>query len=305
MTIEASETTFTVDLEHLGRKQVIAAHVLPSPTGIAIVDPGPAAALPALRRGLAEHGLSTDMVTAILLTHIHFDHAGATGSLVEDNQAIHVYVHERGAKHMIAPERLVASATRLYGDAMDFLWGPFLPVPSSNVHALAGGETIACNGTKIEVVYTPGHASHHVCYLDEGSGAAFTGDVAGCRISRAPYVMPPTPPPDIDIEVWLKSIDRIEDWSPTSLRLTHFDAIDDVGEHLDELRKRLADWSRMVRRLLDDAPEPAAAKSQFADTVRDELRAHVSSTDLADCYELGVPIDSCWAGLKRYWEKRG
>ena len=169
------------DLLHMGRARVIATAVIQSPGGVALIDPGPSSCLETLRGSLAGAGIAITDVRALLLTHIHLDHAGAAGSLVRENPDIAVYVHERGAPHMIDPSKLLASAARLYGDQMDELWGPFLPVPAANVRVLAGGERIEAADRTFEVAYTPGHAWHHVSFLERASGIAFVGDVAGVR----------------------------------------------------------------------------------------------------------------------------
>ena len=183
-----------------------------------LVDPGPESSLPTLLEAIGD-----EQPRAILLTHIHLDHAAATGAMVARWPDLQVYVHERGAPHLIDPSKLLASAERLYGDQLEYLWGKILPVPEANVHVLSGGETVL----GMRVAYTPGHASHHVAYLHEESGTAFTGDVAACRIPPSNLVVPPTPPPDIDVELWEESLDTIAAWAPERLALTHFGAIED------------------------------------------------------------------------------
>ena len=198
----------------------------------ALVDPGPESSLETLLEALGD-----EQPRAIVLTHIHLDHAAATGALVRRWPDLEVYVHERGAPHLIDPSRLLASAERLYGDEMERLWGEIVPVPEHNVRPLAGGETVL----GMRVAYTPGHASHHVCYLHEETGTAFVGDVAAVLIPETNLVVPPTPPPDIDIEAWLDSIGIVEAWTPERLAITHFGAIDSPAEHLATVRRRLAE----------------------------------------------------------------
>ena len=206
-----------------------------APDGLTLIDPGPTSCLPALEAGLRDRGLTLRDVRTLLLTHIHLDHAGATGTIVERVPGIRVYVHERGAPHMIDPEKLLASATRLYGDQMDTLWGAFLPVPASQVTVLTGGERLNSAGTSLRVAYTPGHAKHHVSFLDERAGMAYVGDTAGIRIS-GDYLLAPTPPPDIDIEAWQASLDVIDAWQPVSLFLTHFGPVTPARAHLARFR---------------------------------------------------------------------
>lgn len=294
------------DLNYLGVPSVIATAVLGDAAGgLALVDPGPTVSLPVLRAALAAEGAGLEDVTALLLTHIHLDHAGATGTLVKANPRIIVYVHERGARHMIDPAKLLDSATRLYGAEMDRLWGEFLPVPAANVRALAGGELIEAGGRTLEVAYTPGHASHHVSYLDTAEGVAFVGDTAGGRIGAASFVMPPTPPPDIDLELWAASVDRILGWRPSRLFLTHFGPSPTAPDaHLAELTTRLHRVADIAKQALAAGADDAAQASHFRDQMRAELRRHMPEGE-AQAYELAIPFDHCFFGLARYWRKRG
>src|SRR3954454_9182944 len=214
-----------IDVMHLGRDRVICAYEI---DGL-IVDPGPSSCVETLLSELSAEP------RGLLLTHIHLDHAGASGTLVRRFPELEVYVHERGAPHLADPSKLLKSAGQLYGDDMERLWGEVAPVPETAITTLSGGETV--EGLRVE--YTPGHASHHVCYFDEQSGEAYTGDVAGVRVPPSEFVLPPTPPPDIDIEAWLRSIDIVEGWDPSALCLTHAGRFEDVGYHLDDMRQRL------------------------------------------------------------------
>jgi glyoxylase-like metal-dependent hydrolase (beta-lactamase superfamily II) len=242
-----------------------------------IVDPGPESS----HRTLLEE-LDGFVPRAILLTHIHFDHAGATGALSRLWPETEVWVHERGARHLADPERLVASARRIYADKFDRLWGEVVPVPQERMRVLTGGERQ--DGFRVE--YTPGHASHHVAYLHEASGTAFAGDVAGVRIGGGP-VLPPTPPPDIDLELWFASMELVEAWQPERLAITHFGSHDPAG-HFDALRERLGLWANKAREL--DA-------EGFERWVREEMHGNES-------YLEAMPPDTLYAGLERYWAKR-
>lgn len=296
-----------LDLRFQGVPAVIATAVLDAPSGVALVDPGPASCLGALRQGLSAMGIGVGDLAAVLLTHIHLDHAGATGSLVRENPRLAVYVHERGAPHVVDPRRLVDSATRLYGDQMDRLWGPILAVPESNVRALAGGERIEAGGRTFEIAYTPGHASHHVSYFDAASGIAFVGDTAGVAIGPSRFVMPPTPPPDIDLALWNESLDRLLAWQPATLFLTHFGPVERPRPHVEELRARLERAAGIVRRALEAHPDPAddaKAADMFREEMAREIRRYMPEAD-ARSYELAVPLDHCYLGLARYWRKRG
>ena len=269
-----------IDLQHLGRARVIACYQV----GDVLVDPGPSSCLPVLLEALGD-----ERPSALLLTHIHFDHAGAAGSLVERWPDLRVYVHERGAPHLASPDRLYNSARRLYGDDMERLWGEMLPVPEENLEVLTGGETIR-NGWR--VAYTPGHASHHVSFLHDGT--AFAGDVAGVRITPNSMTIPPTPPPDIDVEAWHESIATVRSWRPERLAVTHFGVADDVDRQLDELGGRLDAWSVLARDVDRDG---------FVAAVQDEVRRHGSPEDAA-AYQQASPVEQLYAGYERYWTKR-
>jgi glyoxylase-like metal-dependent hydrolase (beta-lactamase superfamily II) len=270
-----------IDVMHLGRPHVIGCWEVDG----ALVDPGPESSLPTLLEALGD-----ERPRALLLTHIHLDHAAATGALVRRWPDLEVYVHERGAPHLIDPSKLLASAGRLYGDQMQRLWGEIVPVPEANVKPLAGGERVL----GMQVAYTPGHASHHVCYLHE-SGTAFVGDVAAVSIPGVDLIVPPTPPPDIDIETWIASIETVESWQPERLALTHFGAIDDPEPHLAQVRERLHEEAQLARDL---------SEGDYEQHHRDSVVEHAESTDSAEELIQCVPPQYQWRGLNRYWTKR-
>jgi glyoxylase-like metal-dependent hydrolase (beta-lactamase superfamily II) len=293
-----------VDLEFLGVPEIIATAVLHGAAGVALIDPGPATTLDHLRLSLRRKSMAIADVRQILLTHIHLDHAGATGALVRENPAIDVFVHERGAPHMIDPSKLLASATRLYGADMDRLWGDFLPVPAARVRVLKGEERIRAGGRDLEVAYTPGHASHHVSYFDPSSRIAFVGDTAGVRRPGRDYVMPPTPPPDIDLDAWAISEDRILAWEPDTLFLTHFGPFHAPRLHFQEMMDRLARWSHIVRRLLADAAlDEEARLGAFMSEALLDLKRKVGPAE-AEQYNRAGRLDYSWQGLSRYWRKK-
>jgi len=270
-----------IDLEHLGRPRVIASWEV---DGI-LIDPGPESCLPTLLEALGD-----EQPRALLLTHIHLDHAAATGALVQRWPDLQVYVHERGAPHLVDPSKLLASAERLYGEGLERLWGRILPVPEQSVHPLAGGETVL----GMRVGYTPGHASHHVSYFHEDSGTAFTGDATGQRIAGTDVIVPGAPPPDVDVEGWHRSIDLIEGWQPQRLALTHFGAFEDPATHLAALRERL-DYEAPLARDLDE--------EEFERRFREDLRARTDE-EIAVALEQANPPDFHWRGLRRYWDKK-
>ena len=293
-----------VDLKFRGSPNVIATAVASDAGGVALIDPGPASCLDALELGLNGLGIRVTDVTHILLTHVHLDHAGVTGTLVRRNPSLKVFVHGRGTPHLIDPARLVSSATRLWGDQMHSLWGEVAPVPASNIVTLRGeGDRVETAGRVFDVAYTPGHASHHVSFFDRSSGIAFVGDVAGIRI-RGDYVRPPTPPPDIDVELWIQSVARVEQWDPKTLFLTHFGPSDHVRPHLQSLVENLrasADW---VRASLREPGTDEERAQRYAEYVNRELRRHLTDEQILP-HHVGAPFEVSWLGLARYWRKKG
>jgi glyoxylase-like metal-dependent hydrolase (beta-lactamase superfamily II) len=271
---------------HLGRPHVIGCWEVEG----ALVDPGPESSLQTVLDALGD-----ERPRAVLLTHIHLDHAAATGALVRRWPDLEVYVHERGAPHLIDPSKLLASAERLYGDDMQRLWGEIVPVPEASVKVLRGGESVL----GMRVAYTPGHASHHVCYLHEDSGTAFVGDVAACRIPPSSLIMPPTPPPDIDVEVWEESLDLVASWSPERLALTHFGAVeDDVPGYLESTRSRLREEAALVKEMPQEAYEQDLQRR-----IREQLTGEGLGEETIQELLQAVPTAYQWRGLDRYWSK--
>jgi glyoxylase-like metal-dependent hydrolase (beta-lactamase superfamily II) len=268
-----------IDVMHLGHDRVIGAYEL---EGL-IVDPGPSTCLDTLLAGL------TGEPRGLLLTHIHLDHAGATGSLVKRFPDLRVFVHETGAPHLIDPAKLLESAGRLYGDDMERLWGEVLPVPADNVVALQGGESVE----GFRVAYAPGHARHHVAYLHEETGDAYVGDVAGVRIPPHEFTFAPTPPPDIDVEAWERSLDTVAAWRPRRLCLTHYGRTDDPIEQVERVRERLR-WSAALARRGD-------RKRFLADVAAETERSLDEGAALR--LRQAAPPEQQWLGLERYWRK--
>jgi glyoxylase-like metal-dependent hydrolase (beta-lactamase superfamily II) len=294
-----------VDLQFLGHADIIATAVLHSASGVALVDPGPATSLETLRRALAGRGMAVADIRQILLTHIHLDHAGGTGMLVDENPGIEVFVHSRGARHLADPAKLIMSAGRLYGQDMERLWGDVRPVPVSRIRALEGGERILAGGRELEVAYTPGHAYHHVSYFDPSSGVAFVGDTAGIRRGSGAYVMPAAPPPDIDLDAWRASEARILAWSPDTLFLTHFGPFHGARQHFSQLMERLGEWNTLVRRLLADGTlEDDERQNLFVAEATHELRRVVGEVE-AERYSRAGSLAYSWQGLARFWRKEG
>lgn len=292
-----------VDLNFLGRPHAIATGIISGSGEVGLVDPGPTTCLAALEEGLHEQGIHLADVTHLLLTHIHLDHAAATGTIVKRHPHIQVLVHERGATHMVDPKKLLDSATRLYGADMDRLWGEFLAVPASNVRRLQGGERVDVAGRTFDIAYTPGHASHHVSYYDASSGIAFVGDTAGICIDGG-YIVPPTPPPDIDLEAWRASASRIEAWQPKTLFLTHFGPSPmPPAVHLQTLLDHLDVASRLAHETLSMPGTDDDRRRTYGEQIRRELRRQMTETQMTS-YALAAPFEMLWDGLARYWKKR-
>jgi glyoxylase-like metal-dependent hydrolase (beta-lactamase superfamily II) len=269
-----------IDVRHLGRERVIGCWQVDE----VLIDPGPESAIEGLLEGLGDW-----QPRALLLTHIHLDHAGATGTLVRRWPDVEVYVHEIGAPHLADPSKLLSSAERLYGDRMQALWGEVAPVPEANLRPLAGGEDVL----GFRVAYTPGHASHHVSFLHSATGRAFVGDVAGVRIPPCRLVLPPTPPPDIEVEAWVRSLDIVEEWRAESIGITHFGSIDAPAEHLQAMRAELGAAAGLAREL--SAPE-------FERMLRGRMSGCDESVEQA--FIQAMPPEQHWQGLRRYWDKR-
>lgn len=258
-----SSRDLTIDLLHLGRPRSVACRVLHTAAGPVLIDPGPGSTLATLTAGLAAAGIALTDLHAVLLTHIHFDHAGVTGSLVAAHPSLTVYVHEVGARHLADPSRLIASATRIYGDRMDALWGPLLPVPVDRLQVLRGGESLRIGDRPFAVRYTPGHAVHHLTYLDESDGTAYVGDTAGIRLPPVHIVLPVTPPPDVDLVAWRASLETLEALAPARLFLTHYGLSEDPSAHLEALRVGLDAWAARAEALLVDEGGDAERADRF------------------------------------------
>jgi glyoxylase-like metal-dependent hydrolase (beta-lactamase superfamily II) len=297
------DTFSTIDLNWTGRPQCTAGLLVESQGCNALIDPGPESTLETLRAQLKARGIALASLDALLLTHIHLDHAGATGAIVRENPSLKVYVHELGAAHMVDPSRLLASAGRLYGSQLTTLYGECAPVPEQNLLPLGGGEKIRLGQVDLDVFYTPGHASHHVAYWDAASRVALVGDTAGIRIEGKSYLLPATPPPDIDLELWNASLDTIASWNPERLFLTHFGFIDNPSEHIRLYRERLRDWAALTQRLLDSSESLEAAERSFIEAISSEVR-QVLPTEPAELYIFNGGLGLSWRGLVRYLRKK-
>ena len=279
---DASIAPDLIDLHWMGRTNCIASWW----TRDVLVDCGPATTVDTLIAALGSR-----QPRALLLTHIHFDHAGAAGALVQRWPDLEVWVHRRGARHLAAPERLEASARRVFGETFDERFGSLTPIPERNLHPLDGGESLY----GYDVLDTPGHASHHVTYIEDETGRAFPGDVAATRLFDGGPVLPATPPPDIDIEVWMDSLRMVMAREPSWLGLPHFGAVRDAAEHLDAAMESVRRHTELASSLDCDA---------YVERVRDELSAAVEP-DAVEAHALTVDLPQNHAGLRRWVERGG
>ncbi len=269
-----------IDVRHLGREHVICCWQVDD----VLVDPGPESSIDTVLEAL-----DGEQPRALLLTHIHFDHAGAAGALVREWPDLEVWVHERGARHLADPARLVASAKRLYGEDFDRLWGEVVPIPERSLRVLRGGERI--DGW--EVAYTPGHASHHVSYRHDASGWVFPGDTCGVRMPAGNLLLAPTPPPDIDLDAWETSLAAIEAWEPERLAITHFGDYGDVAAHVARIREALAHWGELAQRV---------DRETYAQALRAAFREALDEQG-ALAFEQAMPPEDQWLGLDRYFAR--
>ena len=279
-------TVEPIDVHHLGER-VIGVYLLETTEGPALFDCGPTSALECLRAGLSVRGVEFADLRHLLLSHIHLDHAGAAGVLVRENPALQVHVSEVGAPHLVDPSRLEQSARRLYGESFDPLWGELAAIPKDNVHEVSS-EILG-----LDVFPSPGHASHHVSYLD-ADGTLYAGDAVGVRIQPERHILPVSPPPDIDLEAWHSTLDEIERRGPDRLALIHYGVADDPTDHLDRMRTELDRWAERVR--------TGMSEDEFVEACRNDLFSSAGAD--AAYYERAAPFWQSFHGLKRYWDKR-
>jgi glyoxylase-like metal-dependent hydrolase (beta-lactamase superfamily II) len=297
----------TLDLQFLGIDKSIAVFVVEGSAGLALVECGPASTLPHLKKVLAENGWQWSDFQSVFLSHIHFDHAGAAWAFAELGAKI--FVHPKGLPHLAQPEKLYNSAKMIYGEDMDRLWGEMRAIPENQLYPPEHGEIIDAVGLKFTAWYTPGHAVHHIAWEVNALNAAgseavvFTGDVGGVRMGVGP-VMPPCPPPDIQVEDWLASIQLLQELPAKRLFLTHFGEIKDKSPHLNALKTRLENWAAWMRPYAEQNAESASVVPDFQAFVHAELlSAGVPKADLPR-YEAANPAFMSVAGLMRYWHKK-
>jgi len=289
----------TIDLHFQGRTHAIASYLIRSGDAVVLVESGPGSTLAALEEGLAREGLTFRDVTHVLLTHIHLDHAGAAGWLSQ--QGAQVYVHPVGAPHVINPEKLIASATRIYGERMDSLWGEFLPVAEDHLHIPQDEEEIVIGNSKIIALHTPGHAEHHCCYLLED--LCFTGDVGGVRIPGYPYMRAPMPPPELHYAKWRETIKRLRSLKFPRIAPTHFGIYNDADWHLTELQKDLDEAEKWLEKVMVNDPAIESLRAQFESWMDKQIRSFNLSDEEIQAYTLANPLGMSADGMMRYWKK--
>jgi glyoxylase-like metal-dependent hydrolase (beta-lactamase superfamily II) len=293
-----------ISLPFLDEYEIVGSYLLAGENELAIIDPGPASTVEALLASIREAGFDPQEVTHILDTHIHLDHAGATGTLVHRLPRAQVYVHSKGAPHLIDPSKVVTSASRIYGDRMQLLWGEIEATPAERVHTLEGGDILKVAGRRLEVHYTPGHAVHHVIFFDAHSGELFAGDVAGVRLPGVDYVRPPTPPPDLDLEAWSNSISLIRNLRPDILYIGHFGSVKDIGQHFGRLREKLQSWGDLVLDAMRNGKDEAEIITMLIEKTQPELQRVARDPHALQRYEIAANYSMTVQGYMRYWQKK-
>lgn len=293
-----------ISLPFLGQSGIIGSYLLNGGDEIALIDPGPGSMLEEQLAAIRESGLDPAKVTHIVLTHIHLDHAGMTGSLLRYMPGAKVYVHSKGAPHLLDTTKVVASARRIYGELMQQLWGEIEPVPQERLKIIEDGDVLNLAGRRLEVHYTPGHAVHHVIFFDVHSGELFAGDTAGVRLQGIDYVRPPTPPPDLDIEAWSASIDKIKKLRPDVLYIAHFGPTRDVTSHLERLREKLYSWGDFVLAAMRDGKNEAEIIKMLVAYTQPELLRATNDAEAVARFEIATNYAMSVQGYMRYWTKK-
>lgn len=299
-----SPGVWNISLPFLGEEQIIGSYLLSGGNDLVLIDPGPESMIEPLLKSIREAGFDPEDVTHILATHVHLDHAGAAGALVRRLPRAQVYVHSKGAPHLLDTTKVVASATRIYGERMPILWGTIEAVPQDRLHVVEDGDILQVAGRRLEVHYTPGHAVHHVIFFDVHSGELFAGDVAGVRLPGMDYIRPPTPPPDLDLEAWSASIDLLKRLRPDVLYIGHFGPVKDVVPHLERLREKLFAWGDFVLAAMRDGKGEAEIISLLVEHTKPELLRASSDPRTIERYEIATNYPMTVQGYMRYWRKR-
>jgi len=288
-----------LDLDFLGLHETIPVYMFPHKDGVALIECGPGSTLPVLEAKLKEKGYKLSDVTDVFLTHIHLDHAGAAGAMARHGAKIHL--HPNGAAHMINPEKLLASAARIYGDKMDHLWGEFLAVPDDKISILDDGQEVTVNALRFVALHTPGHANHHIAYLYED--VCFSGDVGGVRMQGQKYISMPTPPPEFHLETWHETIEKLRKVGFKYIAPTHYGLFDDVAWHLDTLHKNLDEIEVFMQRVMETTPTFEEVHSKYITWSEKQLNENAPTDGMRGAYEAASPAWMSPAGLYRYWKK--
>ncbi len=295
--------TWQISLPFLGEEGIIGSYLLAGNNELAVIDPGPGSMIEFLLDAIRQAGFAPEDVTHLLATHVHLDHAGSVGSLVKRMPNATIYAHSKGTPHLLDTTKVVASATRIYGERMQELWGDIESAPANRVRTMEGGDVLDVAGRQLEVHYTPGHAIHHVVFFDRQSGALFAGDTAGVRLQGVDYVRPPTPPPDIDLEAWFESIDTIKGLQPDVLYLGHFGATRNAAHHLERLRDQLILWGNYVLGAMREGKSEQEILDILIAQTEPELRRVTNDPEAPARYEIATNYAMTVQGYMRYWKK--
>jgi glyoxylase-like metal-dependent hydrolase (beta-lactamase superfamily II) len=293
-----------ISLPFQGEEEIIGPYLLRGNDELALIDPGPGSTLEALTEGICEAGFDLQDVTHILLTHIHLDHAGVAGSLARRIPAAKVFVHSQGAMHLLNTSALVESVQRIFGERTEQLWGKIEAVPREQLNLLEDKDVLNVAGRRLEVHYTPGHATHHVVYFDVHSGELFAGDVAGVRLPGVDYVRPPTPPPDLDLEAWSTSLDLIKRLRPDVLYIAHFGVVNQVVLHISNLRERLYGWGDIVLNAMNEGKSEEEIITLLIKQSNPELERVSRSFHDVVRYDIATNYPMTVQGYMRYWRKK-
>ena len=301
---QLSSGLWQISLPFLGEHEIVGSYLLAGADDLAIIDPGPESMLEPLLASITEAGFDPEDVTHIVATHVHLDHAGGAGSLVSRMPGARVFVHSKGAPHLIDPSKVVASATRIYGERMKLLWGEIEPVPEERLQIIEGGDILKIAGRRLEVHYTPGHAVHHVIFFDVHSGELFAGDVAGVRLPGVDYVRPPTPPPDLDLEAWSSSIKLVKSLRPDVLYIGHFGEVRNIPQHFGRLEEKLYSWGDFVLKAMREGKNEAEIISMLIEHTEPELLKAAGDPHALERYEIATNYPMTVQGYMRYWRKK-
>ena len=299
-----NSVTWQISLPFLGEEEIIGSYLLAGGNELAIIDPGPGSMIEPLLDAIRQAGFDPQDVTHLLATHVHLDHAGSVGSLIQRMPKAKVYAHSKGVPHLLDTTKVVASATRIYGERMEQLWGEIESTPAHRLQAIEDGNVLTVAGRRLEVHYTPGHAVHHVIFFDASSGDLFAGDTAGVRLQGVDYVRPPTPPPDIDLEAWSDSMDTIQKLHPNVLYLGHFGATYNATQHLERLREQLISWGNYVLEAMRSGKDEQEILALLITQTEPELQRATYDPNAVKRYEIATNYAMTVQGYMRYWRKK-